>query len=100
MAKKSWKEIGSPKSSKYAMQSPTIVTVPCMLRSMPRFPGLHISDWYIEMVEELNPFPTPVTIRPTSSWASVVHDPSRIVFAPVTIMFFRPKCSPKKKVKR
>jgi len=67
-------------------------------------PGLHISDWYMGMVELLKPFPIPVTIRPTRSCARVVEEPRRIVpmiivVPPAMIMFLRPNFSPKKKLK-
>lgn len=45
------------------MQRPIMVTVPCMLRSMPLLEGLHILYWYMGIVELLKPFPIPVTIR-------------------------------------
>lgn len=57
----------SPKSSQCVIHRPMIVTVPCMLRSMPLLRGLHISDWCTGMFERLKPFPMPGTIRPTRS---------------------------------
>jgi hypothetical protein len=76
-----------------------------MDNKIPLFPGLHISLWYIGIVLELNPFPTPVTILPTSNCARVVLDPKSIVpiiivVPPAKIIFFRPNRSPKKNVKR
>lgn len=73
-------------------------------RTMVRLPGLYISDRYMGIVELLKPFPIPVPIRPTRSWASVVEGPRRmvsiiIVVSPAMIMFLWPNYSPKKKLK-
>ncbi len=54
------------------MQRPTIVIVSCMLRSIPLFPGLHSSDWYMGMVEELKPLQIPVTTRPREIGLSMI----------------------------
>ena len=100
-----WTLGGKERGLTYAIHNPTMVIVPCILKSIPLFPGLHISDWYIGIVDELKPFPTPVTILPTRSCARVVEDPSNIVpiiivVPPAIIILFLPNLSPKKKAKR